>query len=251
MPSSAALALPDRHKPYVMAHRGNRVAFPENTLSAFRQAILDGADILETDLHLSRDEIFICIHDSTVDRTTDGMGAVAEMTLAELKRLDAAAGRRDHGPEPIPTLEELAALIPPDRALALELKSDRFLEPDVNRRLADLLERYALLDRTIVLSFSRERLRAVRASTPEIPLGWITMTQPWPVSGVEMIGPFWPLMFVNPLYAFWAHANGQLLCPLDPQPEPRLWYYRLVACDAVLSDNPALACRALGKAEAA
>lgn len=245
------LALPDRKKPYVMAHRGNRVAFPENTLSAFRQAILDGADILETDLHLSRDGVFICIHDPTVDRTTNGQGAVAEMTLSELKRLDAAAGRPDRGPEPIPTLDELAALVPPDRALALELKSDRFLEPKVNHRLRDLLDHHDLIDRTVVLSFSRARLAAVRKAAPELPTGWITASHPWPARGFEMIGPFWPLLLANPLYVLWAHALGQLLCPLDPTPEPRLWYYRFLGCDAVLSDDPGLTCQALGRVSSA
>jgi len=218
------LALPDRKKPYVMAHRGNRVAFPENTLSAFRQAILDGAD---------------------------GQGAVAEMTLSELKRLDAAAGRPDCGPEPIPTLDELAALIPPDCALALELKSDHFLESEVNHRLRDLLDHHDLIDRTVVLSFSRARLAAARKAAPELPTGWITASHPWPVRGFEMVGPFWPLLLANPLYVLWAHALGQLLCPLDPTPEPRLWYYRFLGCDAVLSDDPGLTCQALGRVSCA
>jgi glycerophosphoryl diester phosphodiesterase len=61
-----------------MAHRGNRVLCPENTLAAFRQALADGADILETDLHLTADKEFVCIHDATVDRTTNGSGAVVQ-----------------------------------------------------------------------------------------------------------------------------------------------------------------------------
>ena len=71
------LTLPGRRKPYVMAHRGNRVACPENTLAAFRRALADGADILETDLHVAADGQFVCIHDGTLDRTTNGRGLVA------------------------------------------------------------------------------------------------------------------------------------------------------------------------------
>ena len=78
------LSLQDRlagkRKPLVMAHRGNRELFPENTLPAFRRAWQEGADIIETDLHLSRDGEFMCIHDSTLDRTTCGDGPVAART---------------------------------------------------------------------------------------------------------------------------------------------------------------------------
>ncbi|MEE8122293.1 MAG: glycerophosphodiester phosphodiesterase family protein, partial [Anaerolineales bacterium] len=109
--SRTKLHLPGREKPYVMAHRGNQVAFPENTMSAFQQALQDGADIIETDLNLSADDVFMCIHDSTVNRTTDGRGAVAEMSLSELKALNAAATRPDLPPESIPTLGDLAEIL--------------------------------------------------------------------------------------------------------------------------------------------
>ncbi|HZK60580.1 MAG TPA: glycerophosphodiester phosphodiesterase family protein, partial [Anaerovoracaceae bacterium] len=75
-----------------MAHRGNRQLCPENTLAAFRQAIIDGADIIETDLHLSADGVFICIHDETLDRTTNAQGLVAKKTLKELKSKSAGYG---------------------------------------------------------------------------------------------------------------------------------------------------------------
>ncbi len=230
-----------------MAHRGNKVAFPENTMSAFQQALLDGADLIETDLHLSADDIFMCIHDGTVDRTTDGHGAVAEMSLGELKTLNAAASRPDLPPEPIPTLGDLVEILPADIGLALELKTDRFLEPATCRRLVQELERLGVKARTVVLSFSLSRLDTIRLVTPGLPVGWITLSKLFPISGVEMIGPFWPLLFLNPFYVLLAHARQQIICPLDPKPDSRLWYYRFLRCDAVLTDNPAETCRLLGK----
>ena len=74
-----------------IAHRGASGTFPENTLSAFRAAIDAGADMCELDVQLTRDGAVVVIHDDTVDRTTDGKGEVAELTLEELKRLDAGA----------------------------------------------------------------------------------------------------------------------------------------------------------------
>lgn len=81
----------DPHRRPVVGHRGNRAHAPENTLESFGQALALGVDALEFDVHLTRDGVPVVIHDPTVDRTTDGRGAIAAMTLAELKRLDAGA----------------------------------------------------------------------------------------------------------------------------------------------------------------
>ena len=241
------LSLPGRPKPYVMAHRGNRAACPENTLAAFRHALADGADILETDLHVTRDGAFVCIHDGTLDRTTDGRGPVEARTLAELQALSAGGGRPEFAAERIPALAEVAALLPPDRALALELKSDRFLEPAVGRQLAAELAQAGVLTRTVVLSFSQARLRAVHAAAPEIPIGLITLNNPLPTGEAALFGPLWPLLVLNPFYTLLAHARGGVVCPLDPAPDGRLWLYRRLGCDAVLTDDPAATLAALGR----
>lgn len=241
------LALPGRPKPYVMAHRGNRVACPENTLAAFQRALADGADLLETDLHVTADGVFVCIHDHTLERTTDGQGPVEARTVAELKQVSAGCGRPEFAAERIPTLAEVAALLPADRALALELKSDRFLEPAVCRRLADELEALGVRARTVVLSFTLARVRAVRAAAPDIPIGYITLNDPLPLADAALFGPLWPLLLANPFYVLLAHARGGVVCPLDPAPDGRLWLYRLLGCDAVLSDDPAATLRALGR----
>lgn len=222
-----------------MAHRGNRALCPENTLASFRQAFADGCDILETDLHLSADDQFICIHDATIDRTTDGTGPVALKTVRELKSVSAGKGFPSFSAETIPTLEELLEILPEDVALALELKTDRFLEPEVGHRLAAVLRDAGVFERSVILSFSAERLRAVQRSAPDLPAGLISLTNPWPPRGFQLCGPFWPLTFVNPLYTLIAHRRRQLTCPLDPTPDSRLWWYSLLGFDAILTDNPA------------
>ena len=222
--SPPTLVIPGKPKPYLLAHRGNRVRCPENTLAAFRQALADGADALETDLHLTADGVFVCIHDATVDRTTDGRGPVANLTLAEL-----------------------AGLLPADVALALELKTDRFLEPEVCQRLVDELAAAGVRNRIVVLSFSLARVQAVQRVAPDLPVGWITLSRAWPIPGVHLLGPLWPLLLLNPLYPWLAHRRGQLVAPLDPTPDRRLWLYKLLRCDAVLSDDPASTRAALGR----
>lgn len=240
------LALPGRTRPYVMAHRGNKVLCPENTMAAFRQALEDGADIIETDLHLTADGVFVCIHDATVDRTTGGSGAVAGMTLAELKTLSASYGRPEFQAEKVPTLAELAELLPGDVALGLELKTDRFLEAGVCQQLADALDEHRVRERTVVLSFSLDRLLAMQAVAPDMPIGWITLSRVWPRREAQLLGPLWPLLLLNPLYVWLAHRRGQVVCPLDPAPDRRLRLYRWLCCDAVLSDDPGSTRRALG-----
>lgn len=233
-----------------MAHRGNRVACPENTLAAFRRALDDGADIIETDLHVTADGQFVCIHDATVDRTTDGSGPVAGMTMERLKAFSASYGRPGFASERIPTLAELAALLPADVALALELKSDRFLWQDVIFRLVKELTALGVRSRTVVLSFSLARIEAVAAVAPDIPAGWITLSGLRPLRGPQLLGPFWPLLLINPLYVWQAHRRGQFVAPLDTLPDCRVALYVRLGCDAVLSDDPAATARALRRAGA-
>jgi len=235
----------ERRKPLLMAHRGNRVLFPENTLAAFRQAFLDGADILETDLHLDLDGEFICIHDAKVDRTTNGTGEVKDMTLDELKSLGALDTLSQPTEHQIPTLEETAEILPESVVLALELKTDRFLEPGTCHQLGSLLNNMNVLDRTIALSFSLPRLQVLRKVIPEIPIGWISMSHLLPDKPVDLIGAFWPVLYLNSWYVMTAHRKGMIVCPLDPTPEPRLRYYLSKEVDAVLSDDPGKTHRAL------
>ena len=236
--SSLLEKLPGKTRPYLMAHRGNHVKFPENTLAAFRQAIKDGTDIIETDLHLSRDNDFICIHDDTVDRTTNGTGMVSGLSTEEIKSLKALDKFGDETDQRVPLLSELAEMLPADVALALELKSDRFLEADVCRELGYLLEEKKVQSRTIAISFSMERLQVIRESVPKIPVGWITLKRIIPDKNVDLIGPLWPILCLNPFYVRSAHKRNMLICPLDPNPAPRLKAYIRKGCDAVLADNP-------------
>jgi glycerophosphoryl diester phosphodiesterase len=230
--------LKEKRRPLVMAHRGNSALAPENTLTAFRQAIHEGADIIETDLHVTLDGRFVCIHDATVDRTTDGTGFVRGQTLLELKRLNAAHRHKGSPEERIPTLEEFAGLVPVDVALALELKSEWFAKPQTCRELVALLDRCGVRDRTIALSFQPRHIRMIHAIAPEIPCGILSVTHPWPHSGFQVLGPYWPLLLINPVYVRSAHRRGQLVCPMDPSPDSRLTYYDWLGCDAVLTNNP-------------
>ena len=107
--------------PLVVAHRGASTDYPENTLESFQGAVDAGADAVELDIRLTADGIPVVMHDADVSRCTDGSGFVHEMTLAELKALDASSGR---GPRTeVPTLAEVLQLVSGRAGVNLEIKN--------------------------------------------------------------------------------------------------------------------------------
>ena len=140
----------------VAAHRGDSYNYYENTMTAFKMAYDAGADMIETDIHLTKDGYLVLIHDDTVDRTTNGHGRVCDMTLAELRELNAADKSCN---EKIPTLEELLAWAQPlDITFNLEIKEYNLennrerCEKCVDGTL-ELVEKYGLEERIIINSF--------------------------------------------------------------------------------------------------
>jgi glycerophosphoryl diester phosphodiesterase len=170
-PASPAAASP---APLRVAHRGGAALAPENTLVAFRSGIAQGADALELDLHLSRDGRLVVIHDSSVDRTTDRSGLVADLSLAQLKALDAGARFKGPAREPqeIPTLEEVLALLSEAGNERIELQAEIKPRADGSRyagieeALVLALRSWSLADRTTVLSFDFPSLQAVKRLEP-------------------------------------------------------------------------------------
>ncbi|TSB24467.1 glycerophosphodiester phosphodiesterase [Streptomyces benahoarensis] len=138
-----------------IGHRGMMGVEPENTLRSFVRAEREGLDIVELDLHLSKDGALVVMHDADVSRTTDGSGPIAEHTLAELRELDAGRGER------IPVFEEVVDAV---RApLQAEIK-----DVAAARALAEVLRARDLTGRVEVISFHDEALAAIRTLVPGI-----------------------------------------------------------------------------------
>lgn len=155
-----------------IAHRGGASEAPEHTLLAYQRALESGADVLELDVHLSRDGELIVLHDTTVDRTTDGEGAIADLTLEEIRALDAGYRYSRDGvdfPERgkghrIPTAREVFDAFP-DAPYVIELKPRG--EATASALIA-LVREYQLENRTIIASADGPTIRFVRASAPEL-----------------------------------------------------------------------------------
>lgn len=159
-----------RLSPLVCAHRGRSGLFPENTMVAFEAAVEVGADFMELDVRRTADGAIVCMHDATVDRTTDGSGEVAEMTLSEVHALDAGAWFGDeHAGARVPLLREVLEQIAPRLVVDIEIKQRGIAE-----QVVEVIREADALRRVTVVSFNREDLRAAKAAEPSLACGLIT-----------------------------------------------------------------------------
>ena len=128
----------------VIAHRGEHLTHPENTLPAIDAAIAIGCDWVEIDVRTTLDGHFVLMHNNTVDATTDGKGAVADMTLAEIRRLDAGARMPGFADTRVPTLDEALALMSGKCGVYFDAKQISAAA------ILDALKRHSMLDRCVV-----------------------------------------------------------------------------------------------------
>jgi glycerophosphoryl diester phosphodiesterase len=164
------MTLGDRTR--VIAHRGFSARAPENTLLAVAAAIRVGADMVEVDVTLTSDARIVCIHDDTLDRTTNGFGPVQSRTLAELKRLDAGSwfSREFHNAR-IPTLDEVLDLVAGRVLLDIEIKPEavtRKVTGGISERVVALVRNHGLADQVVISSFEPLALQQVAAVDPSI-----------------------------------------------------------------------------------
>jgi glycerophosphoryl diester phosphodiesterase len=155
----------------MIAHRGASGYAPENTMAGFRRALAQGVNFIETDLQLSRDARFVAIHDDTVDRTTNGQGKVHDLTLAELRKLDAGSwlGSEFAG-ERIPTLEEIFEFAKKNDVLFyLELKPGGSWGGE--HTLIGALRESGQVARCVVISFDPQILASLRRIEPTLMTG--------------------------------------------------------------------------------
>lgn len=156
----------------IIAHRGSRDRFPENTIEAFKAAVDDAADMIELDVAFTKDRRLVVIHDDSLDRTTNGRGPVDQYTLAELKRLDAGSwfsptfsGCR------LPELEEVFDTIGNSLPINVEIKSGFYEEnpkdDPIETIVLNLLNKFDLVQSAIISSFEPAYLyRLSRMDSP-------------------------------------------------------------------------------------
>jgi glycerophosphoryl diester phosphodiesterase len=157
----------------VIAHRGFSGRAPENTLVAVRQAIAVGADMVEVDVTLTADHRVVCIHDDTLDRTTNGTGPVSGHTLAQLGRLDAGSWfSSSFRNQRIPTLDEVLDTVRGRILINIEIKEEAVtdqLAGGIAERVVRLVAEREMSETVVISSFAPVALEHVRAIDPTIP----------------------------------------------------------------------------------
>lgn len=159
--------------PRVLAHRGDSACFPENTLPAFESARDLGVDVIETDVHITRDKKVIIWHDDTLERETDGTGTVEEHSMSELLAFDAGCRFSPDGGKSFPFRGKGITMLPfeealiklPDMRFNVDLKTDDTALADT---FLEIVRRQGAQDRVLCASFHTANLVHIRAAAPEI-----------------------------------------------------------------------------------
>jgi len=219
-----------------IGHRGAAGHEPENTLRSFARAVELGADMVELDVHLCASGELVVIHDDKVDRTTDGSGRVGDMTLGELRTLDAGKGER------IPTLDEVLATLRCRAAVDVELKGPGTAEP-VYELVGGLVRRrrWALND-VLVTSFDWGMLEELRSLSDRARLGPLVHSEPSRALRfasevrAHSVNPFHGALDAG--YVREAHRLGLTVYPWTVDEAADIERVKGLGVDGVISDYP-------------
>lgn len=219
-----------------VAHRGASSERPENTLAAYELAVAQGADVVEADVRVTADERLVVMHDQTVDRTTDGAGAVGALEFADVRALDAGDGER------VPTPEEVLELARGRVRVNLDLKELAAVEPTL-----ELVRALDMSDSVTFISFLPEVWDAINVADPEAPVIHLVSSAP-ALAGLAMgeagsqsvasgVGLAFGLVSHELVERLHRHGYGVFAWTVDDESEMR----RLVDCgiNGIVTNRPA------------
>lgn len=228
-----------------IAHRGNSHSAPENTLVAYREAADAGADLAECDVDITEDGHIVLMHDRSVDRTTDGTGLVQELTLDQVKALDAGSWKGEpYAGEAVPTLSELLSQHAKDGLqIVVEIKAVGIAE-----RVVGVLQEGNAVGRTVAFSFDRPTINAAAALEPGLPCFWLTSQVPEEPEAMQamvneavadgLAGLSVNVGAVRPDWVRYAHARGLSVWVWTVN-DPHGWATVCEAgVDGVITDTP-------------
>ncbi|HOJ39583.1 MAG TPA: glycerophosphodiester phosphodiesterase family protein [bacterium] len=224
----------------VIAHRGFSGQYPENTLLSFRKAAELGVDEIEFDLKMTRDGHLVAMHDWTVDRTTSGHGPVSELTLKEVKQLDAGSWfSEEFAGERVPTFEEILSLIPEEITLNIHLHDEK--QTECLQRVLKILPSgraaYLAIDyRLVALARSlRPELTICNMGFHHDPKAYVEATKMLNCQRLQFFTPAYPV--TAELVAL-AHSYGIFVNVFFASTEEEMSKYISYRVDAILTDFP-------------
>jgi glycerophosphoryl diester phosphodiesterase len=245
------------HTPQIFAHRGAKEIAPENTLPAFEEALRMGVQGIELDVHRTRDGALVVIHDFTVDATTDGSGAVGDMSLAQIRALDAGAhlDPRFAG-TPVPTLDEVFDLVGHACVVNVEIKTLDHYGGDQAEPLVEFIRRRNVVDQVLVSSFNPIALLKVRSLDHAIRLAFLHMPDLPDFLRQTWCGRlFAPVAFhphfsgVDQAYMAWARGQGLQVNTWTVNDAAEARRVAALGVDVIMTDAPDRVAAALAAAD--
>ena len=160
-----------------IAHRGASAYAPENTLAAFDLALDMGVNDIELDVHFTKDNYIVVIHDDTVERTTNGVGYVSGLTLAQLKKLDAGSWfGKGFSEQRISTLTDVLDRYRGQLNFHIEIKARSV--PGLASKTCDMVRSYGIENNVVITSFWKQWVEEAKSHAPEIKTGWLVPLGP-------------------------------------------------------------------------
>lgn len=246
--------------PRVIAHRGDSRNYPENTLPAFESAVRMGIDVVETDIHLTKDGVLVIWHDPTLERNTDGSGRIEDHTLEELRRFDAGYTFTKDGGRTFPfrgkgvricTLAEALEHCPEQR-FNIDLKTKC---PEIVDEFIKVIREHDAVDRVVGASFHLSNLKRLRRLAPDfltsittaevVPLLLRQKTHTLPkafkrkiIFQIPMAAG--PVKVVTPAFVKAMHQRGAVVMVWTINDEETMRRLFEMGVDSVMTDDPAL-----------
>ena len=229
-------------KTKIFAHRGASGDRPENTKVAFKKAIEDKADGVEFDVHLTKDEEIVVIHDSKVDRVSNGKGYVNDLTLSEIKELNIDSEVFSN--QKILTLQETLQIVKEFDLINIEIKSKKRSESyqAIENKVISEVNSMGLIDKVIISSFNHYSLKLIKEINKNIKTALLYSAgiyKPWiygEIVGVDAIHPYYQA--INKEIVKRCHANGIFVNPFGTNNEDQLLKLFRMKVDGVIVDYP-------------
>ncbi len=227
----------------IIAHRGASADAPENTMAAFLLGVDQGCEMIELDIHLTKDKQIVVIHDATLDRTTSGSGNVADMAYEELQTADAGSWFDEQfAGEKVSLLEDVLSTVPAHVAFNVEIKSSK--EEQICARLLDVLKRTNRLEQTVISSFDFECLAQLQKLDRSMKVGLLYSSEPVDYMQVEQdlgmeiysLHPQYHL--VNEEYMAAANKHGKVVFPWTVDGKEDLERMMQLGVSGIITNKP-------------
>ena len=198
-------------EPGVISHRGAAGLAPENTRVAIQAGIDHEADFIEVDVQRSADGVLILMHDQTVNRTTNGQGAVGNLTWDEISKLDAGSHfDKEYAGETVPILDSIMEMIEGSTStLVIEVKKPH-LYPGIEEQIAESIQHYEAQNQVIIVSFDHEWLRKFNTLMPNVTIGLLSI-YPITIPNIaksQSIDVYWTSVILDPTLIYRLHSQG-------------------------------------------